>query len=170
MKYLLASLLSFMLAACGGGGGGDDFNLGPLPTTTHVHLQSDPGDVMGQGGTYDYTPANSHVSVNANGVVVGFELISNTERWRGVFELPAGQFLQPGNYVLQNGTRFGLAPADGSAGWIRACPGATRGQLNVFSTQYSGPMLVAVSMEFELRCDNAPAAALRGRVDWRAGP
>ena len=163
MKYAIA-FCALLLAACGGGN--DEFDGGPVPASTHVRLQSDPGDVMGQGGTFDYTPANSTISMSANGVVVTLEIVS-AERWRGVFELPAGQFLRPGNYVLQPGTRFGLAPADGSAGWTRACAGATRGQLNVFSVAYSGPMLIGVSMEFELRCDSAPAAAMRGRVDWR---
>lgn len=165
MKYAIAFLAAFLLAACGGGSS-DLSTGGPMPTSTHVRLQSDPGDVMGQGGTFDYTRANSTILVESNGTIVTMEIIS-TERWRGVFELPPGQVLLPGNYVLQNGTRFGLAPADGSGGWTRACAGATRGQLNVFGTRYSGPQLIEVSMEFELRCDSAPAAAMRGRVDWR---
>lgn len=168
MKYPVAFLASFLLAACGGGGEDSrGTDLGPVPVASHVRLQSDPADVMGQGGTYEYSRANAGIFVEANAVIVQLEIISAQHRWRGVFELPSGQALQPGNYVLQNGTRFGLAPADGSSGWVRACAGSTRGQLNVFSTRYSGPQLVAVSMEFELRCDNDPTGALRGRVDWR---
>jgi hypothetical protein len=167
---LAAVVLSmFVVPGCGGGSSGDTPSQPEPPAQSSLHLESDAGDAMGRGLTYDYTQANARFSVQGSGPQLAVEVFAY-EKWRGSIFLPQGtQRLLPGRYeVDSSGTQFGLAPLSGNAGWARSCsPQGTQGSITVQSAQYSGDTLVSLAMTLELRCVGS-SSALRGSLHWRS--
>ena len=57
----------------------------PLPTATSITLQSEQGDAIGQGKSYQYSASNALITVTAvkNRLVVE---VKGDEQWTGVFQ------------------------------------------------------------------------------------
>ena len=140
---------------------------GSTPTVgNYIYLQSDPGDYIGQGKTFTYTPADTTIWVSpaGNGLSVGVGL-----SWNGDFQAMSSiAELQPGYYgKLQ---RFPFHnPARGGLSWYgegRGCNTLT-GWFVVDSVTYTSGTLGAFDLRFEQHCEG-DLAALHGQIHWTA--
>jgi hypothetical protein len=165
-RFELGVLCVAAVAAAGCG----DSSTGPSVTPPNsVRLESDPGDYIGQGASYDYTTANAVISVTASGGHLSIA-IDGDETWRGDFQMPsAATRIQPGTYA--NLDRFPFHdPADGGLAWFGEGRGCNTlvGSFTVDSVRYSGDTLTAIDLRFQQRCEGS-AYALEGTVHWRRG-
>jgi uncharacterized protein YjdB len=137
-------------------------------TGNWARFDSDPGDWIGEGNTYSYTPANGTITAGASGVGFGVH-VAAVESWSGDMRLPqALGRLQVGTYTgLKRG---GFSdPSIGAIDWIsdwRGC-NETLGSLTIDTVRYASDSLDAIDFSFEQSCDGGPP--LRGRIHWRAG-
>jgi hypothetical protein len=131
----------------------------------YVYLQSDPGDFIGAGKTYQYTSANALINTTSNGLAFNVN-VHGDERWAGTFLLPSGA----GN--LQAGYFAGLASttfADKAVGGIdwsgegRSCD-ARDSWLVIDKITVTGSAITALDMRFEQRCNTN--AVLHGQGHW----
>jgi len=137
-----------------------------LPATgNYVHLQSDPGDWVGQGGTYTYTARDSRIYMTANGT----EVSVMTGGWWGDFQaMSTLDRLQPGYYGDLRRHPF-HNPARGGLSWVgqgRGC-NTLKGWFVVDHVAYSGSTLTELDLRFEQHCEGG-APALHGAIHWRA--
>jgi hypothetical protein len=171
---ILSSLAVFAASAC------TDttdpfFETGP----NHVHIESEAGDPVGGGKTYDYTPANATIEVDRFLQVVALNLwITGADRWT--------IYLYPPDYntELLVGS-YDPALSFGGDPWIarmavskestsNTCAKAS-GRFTFQRVEYvpdskipSSPhgVLTAIDATFEQRCNGA-TGSLRGRIHWR---
>ena len=165
--YLEAAVVCLAAAVAAGCG---DSGTGPAaPAPNSVRLESDPGDFIGQGETYNYTSANAVISVSASAghLTIG---VSGDESWHGEFQMPSGApRIAPGTYA--NLERFPFHdPAEGGLSWSGEGRGCNTlvGSFTVDSVRYAGDTLTAIDMRFEQRCEGG-TPALEGTVHWRRG-
>ena len=143
----------------------------PLPPTTtpnSVRLVSDPGDEIGNGGSYDYSPANALLTVNPFRNQVSIRVVGDSV-WDAYLVLPGEVKLQAGTF-----TDLPSYPSTNAAGgafrWAsqdRQCAPSTSA-VTIERVEYDGDALLAIDLRFEQRC-GAQTGALRGTVHWRAG-
>src|SRR5687767_8415669 len=167
MRYLEGAVLCAAAVMAGGCG---DSGTGPAaPAPNSVRLESDPGDFIGQGRTYDYTSANALISVDATGGHLTV-IINGDETWRGEFQMPsASTRFQPGTYA--NLERFGSHdPTEGALDWFGEGRGCNTlvGSFTVDSVRYVGDLLTAIDLRFQQRCEGS-VPTLEGTVHWRSG-
>lgn len=82
-------------------------------TVTSLHMDSEPGDFVGAGQTYDFTPANASFSASRNfdnGVSFDVDPPAAGEFWFLDFAAPFNAVITPGNY--EDAMRFPFQPAD----------------------------------------------------------
>ena len=165
MRYLEGAVLcmtAVAVAACG------DSPTGPAaPVPNFVRLQSDAGDFVGQGRSYEYTSADAIIGVTASGGRVTVT-ISGDETWHGEFQLPSTSTrITPGTYA--NLERYPFHdPAEGGLTWFgegRGC-NTLLGSFTVDSVRYAGDTLTAIDLRFEQHCEGS-TPALEGTVHWR---
>jgi hypothetical protein len=143
----------------------------PPAGQTYVYLASDPGDYIGAGGTYLYTPADVALTVTATGGHLSVD-INGSAWWYGDFaEGSALGVLAPGLYDQL--TRYPLNdPARGGLSWSgegRGCNTLT-GWFAIDSVAYSGNALSSIDLRFEQHCEGG-TPALHGQLHWTAaGP
>ena len=144
-------------------------NSGPV-----IRLESDLGDFIGQGKTYDYSPVNAGLDLSTNsdgGITITIEGDSDpstpgTENWR--WDMSAGgPLLIPGVYT--NATRFPFNP-DNFNGFNFSGTGRGCNQLNakftIYEVEYdSGNIPSKLIADFEQFCD-AGASVLRGSIQF----
>jgi hypothetical protein len=168
---------SVLLVACGGGGGsGGTTPTTPapapsptvaLPTANSISLQSDQGDPIGQGKSYQYTSANARITVTAskNLLVVKVE---GDEQWTGAFQTGANAAeLKVGEYSALPLYLDNMDPALGGMTWWgegRTCTTST-GWVAIDNVAYNNGQLAAISLRFQRNCNGA-TAALRGTVNY----
>ena len=132
-----------------------------------VHLQSDAGDFVGAGRTWDYTSADAIITVTANGGVLTVT-VDGDETWRGDFELPNSlNTIQVGAY--NNLQRLTSLNAQGGLSWFgdgRGCNTST-GTLVIDKAAYNGSTLTSVDLHFDQHCEGA-VPALHATIHWRA--
>jgi hypothetical protein len=140
----------------------------PTPTPTSIKLQSDAGDYIGGGRSYEYTHANATLTLTVQGGLIHVG-VDGDEWWFADFQLPGG-----GSRVVK-GT-YGSAqryPFNGSgqagiswSGEGRGCNTIT-GSFTVDSVAYVADSLKVLDLRFEQHCEGG-APALRGTIQWRA--
>ena len=139
-----------------------------LPAASFVRLQSDAGDYIGGGRTYEYTYANAIIGLAVGGGGISIE-IEGDQQWSGEFQGPSASGL------LQRGTYTGLTrypfhdPSKGGLSWSgegRGCNTLT-GSMTVDSVTYVAGNMTTLDLRFEQHCEGH-AAALRGTIHWRA--
>lgn len=139
---------------------------GAVPSTgSYAFLQSDPGDFIGGGGTYLYTPDAYRVAAAANGRVLAVEAAG----WHGQFQsMPALAHLAPGFYGgVDRFLSASSTPRRGALDWSgygRGC-NSLSGWFVVDDVTYVDGILTGVDLRFEQDCEDSPAA-LRGAVRW----
>jgi hypothetical protein len=164
-RSALLCLAVLAAAACGDSNGTTGPE--PEPTPNFVHLQSDAGDFIGAGGTYEYTQANSLLTVEAQGGHLTLS-IRGDRSWNADFQLPAGMSqIRAGSYTGLTRWPF-HNPAKGGIDWNgegRGCNTIT-GSFIVDSVRYQGGALARLDLRFEQHCEGH-APALRGTLHWR---
>ena len=156
--------ISTLIIACGA-----DKVTGPDTSSApnSVHLQSDAGDFIGAGKTWDYTSANAIITVSASGGLLTVT-VEGDESWRGDFELPNSvNTIQTGTYT--NLQRLTQLNSKGGLSWFgdgRGCNTSTA-TLVIDKVTYNGSALTAVDLHFDQHCEGA-APALHGTIHWRA--
>jgi hypothetical protein len=133
----------------------------------YVHLDSDPGDYIGDGRSYHYTERDAVLSFDAmnNGLVVS---VNGDESWRGEFYGPASlSELSVGSYVdLERSPTDPTAP--GALDWSGAGRGCNmlKGAFEISKLQLRAGTVIELDLSFEQHCEGA-AAALRGQIHYR---
>ena len=131
-----------------------------------VHLQSDAGDWVGAGKTWDYTSADAIISATSRGGLLTVT-VEGDQSWRGDFELPNSlNTLQAGTYT--NLQRLTQLNAQGGLSWFgdgRGCNTSTS-TLVIDKVTYNGSTLTAVDLHFDQHCEGS-AAALHGTIHWK---
>jgi hypothetical protein len=140
---------------------------------TSLSMTSEPGDYIGLGQTYLYTPADGTFNARAgngnNSVSISFNTPTFDHFWYLDFAAPNGAPLTPGTYL--NATRWPFqepsSPGLSVAGDGRGCNMLT-GSFQVLQAEY-GPAdtLVAFEATFEQHCEGF-APALRGQIRYNA--
>jgi hypothetical protein len=169
-RLLLVLSLAGAVAACGGSSDGvtePSKNEPPPPTPNFIRLESDAGDYIGLGATYNYTQANAVIKLTANGDYLRIS-VNGDQWWYGDFATPSGAALKPGTYA--NLTRYPFnSPAAGGLSWYgdgRGCNTLT-GSMTIDSVTYAAGTLSAIDLRFTQNCEGG-TAALRGTIHWRA--
>lgn len=183
MKIASAAALGFVifaLTACGGGGGGANAPVtNPVqpapsapaevapPTRTAITLQSDAGDVIGQGANYAYANTNATITVVARNNLLSVT-VGGDQDWTAEFqtggtatELKPGMYADLDAYVPSAGT---TRPGLRWYGEGRGC-GTSKGWFAIDSVTYAAGSLKAISLRFERHCDGA-SPALHGVVEY----
>lgn len=136
------------------------------PNETTISLQSDAGDVIGNGQTYNYTPANTTIQVNYAGNQLRVTIQGGL--WTGDFRIPGTA------NTLQNGTYTGAViypspeltkPQMHWSATGRTCNTVT-GSFTLQNVRYAGNELMDFDLAFEQHCNGA-APALRGNIHVR---
>jgi hypothetical protein len=133
-------------------------------------MQSDAGDFVGGGATYDLTPADGVFTVTGGGSRVSVKVdAGGSNLWQLEFAAPIGAQLVPGpfeiaaRYPFQSPTRPGLSVT----GLGHGCNSVT-GRFDVRQADTDrGGNLVRFAADFEQHCEGA-TAALRGTIRWNA--
>ena len=133
---------------------------GREPTAPHpfvpnfIRLRSDPGDWVGSGKYYEYTQANSIITVNTSDGWLHV-WVSGEEGWQGAFRLNTSGRLEHGSGV-------------GAFSWYGANVCNTiDGWFFVDTATYQDTALTALDLQFEQHCGTA-AGGLHGTIHWRA--
>ncbi len=166
LRSSLAALFGTAVIACSG----SDKPTGPPsppPTPNYIRLQSDPGDYVGAGRNYDYSHANTVITLNASLTHLSFNL-QGDQWWYGEFQLPnTTSRWQPGVYADAQRYPFN-DPARPGIDWTgegRGC-NTQAGSLTVDSVTYAADSLKQVDLTFEQHCEGA-IPALHGTIHWR---
>lgn len=133
-----------------------------------ITLQSDAGDYIGGGRTYEFTRLNTTMNVSSSGGHLSVAL--DGDQWWN------GNFVLPGTYSkLQTGTYVGLTrypfnnTVTGGLDWSgdgRGC-NTLSASMSVTHVVYVGTELKEVDLNFEQHCEGA-TAALHGQIHWTA--
>jgi len=135
---------------------------------TTITLNSDPGDYIGQGGSYVYTNANSLITTSPSGGHLYLQ-VDGDEKWRADFQLPSNYTeLTPGTYT--NLTRYPFHDkAVGGLSWSgegRGCNTLT-GWIIINKATYVSGALTELDMQFAQYCSGG-TAGLYGDIKWYA--
>jgi hypothetical protein len=157
------------LALCAGSACTDPAGPSPKGGPNQVRIQSDPGDPVGSGRSYEYTQANAEIVLNRNLRMVEI-MISGDERWQIHLRPPyQSRQLVPGAYEgarsLPTTTAVPsiIVLQEGSSG---PCSEAS-GRFTIEKVEYTADsLLAAVDATFEQRCSGA-TGSLRGTIHWR---
>jgi hypothetical protein len=68
------------------------------PGTTSLTMQSQPGDPMGNGGTYQFTTANSFIRVTGSPFGISANINGSNQAWGTSMNPPPGDVLTAGTY------------------------------------------------------------------------
>lgn len=158
---------AFLVTAAVAGCHSDTSGPQAAPSPNDVRLQSDPGDYIGGGLSYDYTQANAAITVSASGGHLSVN-ISGDEGWGGSFQMPSTLTqLQPGDYTGLERYPFN-DPAKGGLDWSgegRGC-NTLSGWFAIDSVTYDAGDLAAIDLRFEQHCEGM-TPALHGTIHWR---
>src|SRR5439155_1510183 len=161
LRYFLFPLVGVAAAACGSDKSGIT-GVGGSPSPNFVQLQSDPGDYIGGGQTYNYTQASAILTVTANGGHLSVS-ISGDQQWSGDFQSPSALTqLQPGTYSGLQRYPFN-DPATRGLSWYgegRGCNILTA-SFTVDSVTYANGNLTTIDLRFEQHCEGGNSAGLR---------
>ena len=167
LRCVVLSLACATAVGCGGDKSGITGPKNP-PSPNSVHLQSDAGDYIGGGQSYNYTQANAVIAVTASGGHLSIG-IDGDQRWSGEFQSPSSlNQLRPGDYTNLQRYPFN-DPAQGGLSWSgegRGC-NTLSGSFTVDSVTYDNGNLTTIDLSFEQHCEGA-AAALLGTIHWRS--
>lgn len=138
--------------------------------STRVNMTSDPGDYIGQGRPWSYTPADALIVAGGNRQYAGFGVDGSDGSWWYADFVPGrGDILAPGRY--ENATRYpfnGEGPGLSVTGNGRGCNTLT-GEFTVNSASWwPDGRLRGISVSFVQHCEGG-TPALRGTFEFRAG-
>jgi hypothetical protein len=138
--------------------------------TTKLDMTGDPGDYIGAGQRWVYTPATAVIAAAGSRQHAGFGIDGNNgDWWYGDFSPAQGDILAPGTYTGAARDAFrGSSPGLDVSGNGRGCNEIT-GRFTVTEITFdSSGALRTFGVNFEQHCEGA-TPALRGVFDYRAG-
>lgn len=175
-SHVAVLALALALGACGGGDADEQAaDQGPqsaeliaqsarntprLNAPVSIGLQSDPGDYIGNGRSYQYTKASSLIGIAYSNGLVQVSVHGN-ETWNGTFQIPRAP-------AKLRAVRVGNAPR-GAMSWFgegRGCNTST-GSFSVANVVYVGAILKSFDLSFDQHCEGN-AAALHGLIHFNA--
>jgi hypothetical protein len=168
VRRVSVCLLVTMAASCGGDHSGITAPDTPASTPNFVRLQSDAGDYIGAGGSYDYSRANAVLSLTATAGHLELR-ISGDQSWWADFQSPSAMArLTVGSYTGLQRYPFNDAAKGGLSWWGegRGC-NTLVGSFTIDSVTYQADILTAIDLHFDQHCEGG-TAALRGTIHWRA--
>jgi hypothetical protein len=137
-----------------------------LQTHSFLSLVSQPGDWVGGGQTYLFTPATGTFSATSDGNRASLAIWEPSGYWSLVLAAPAGQPLLPGVYPDAQRAPF----ADPGHPGLEVVHGGCNTITGTFTVQTalygSGNALLRLDATFEQHCDGGPA--LTGEVSYIA--
>lgn len=143
---------------------------GSTPATGNfAYFESDPGDFVGIGQNYLYTPVNSRFTFSAPANYLNwlYMNIDGDLPWNGlIVGMNSMSQLQPGYYpgVLRAPAHN---PVKGGVSWggdMRGC-NQSYGWFAIDNVNYTAGALTAIDLRFEQHCEGA-AQALHGAIHW----
>ncbi|MCC2674977.1 MAG: hypothetical protein K0R58_1924 [Ramlibacter sp.] len=182
-RKTLAVIVATLVASCGGGDDVAGASAGTRdaegfrvrmqaetlePGRTQIILSSDVGDYVGGGDTFSYTQVNAAIAVEARDGDLRIRIYGD-QIWEGRFALPEPRriFIR-GSYRELEGY-YTRPPSAGGLQWTgdgRGC-GSVLGSIRINSSEYVGPKLVALDMDFVQHC-HGQEPALHGNIRWYA--
>lgn len=138
---------------------------------TRFVMNSESGDWIGGGRSYEYTPANATLSAGGSRRSVHIAVDGDDGSWwYADFEAGQGDILAPGR-TYANATRYPFNN-DGNgmnvSGSGRGCNTLT-GSFAVDEARFDeNSELLSLSLTYEQHCEGG-TPALRGTIEWRAG-
>ena len=135
-------------------------------TRSFVRIVSAPGEYLGEGKTFLYTPANAIIIVKADTGHLGVRVVG-TQNWAGSMFFAALSTLRPGTYP--DLTTYDRFKSTSGIEWITDGKACSRfsGSVTIDTVRYDADSLSALDMTFEQRCESL-SPVLRGKVHWRA--
>lgn len=133
-----------------------------------VYLASDAGDYIGQGSTYNYSPANATIAVTSSGgrltvsVDGAQDWVADFQTMNAISRIQAGYYPDLSRFPFHNPAKGGFS----LTGEGRGCNTLT-GWVAIDRATYSGNTLTGLEMRFEQHCDGV-TPALRGAIRWNA--
>jgi hypothetical protein len=130
-------------------------------------MRSAPGDVLGQGQSYDLLPPTTTISATGSSSHISMKAATPTTTWTAGFYPPTGSTLQEGQ-TYEATAQFPTATSAG-LGVVVDSSGCSRysGHFTVVQATFSGGTLQGVAIKFTLTCDESPGA-LSGWVSWNS--
>jgi hypothetical protein len=132
----------------------------------YVYLQSDNGDYIGGGQTYNYTNTNAQINVSATGGYLSVS-IHGDQSWQGNFKAMINlSQLQPGYYG--NLMRYPFNnPVRGGLSWYGEGRGSNTltGWFAIDNVTYVNGILTGIDMRFEQHSEGG-IPALHGKIHW----
>jgi len=135
-------------------------------TRSFVRIVSEPGEYVGEGKTFLYTPFNAIIIVKADTGHLGVRVVS-TQNWAGSMFFAGLSSLRPGSYT--DLTTYNRNQSTSGIEWITDGKACTRftGAVTIDSVRYDADSVSALDMTFEQRCEFM-TPVLHGKVHWRA--
>ena len=137
---------------------------------TRLAMNSDPGDYVGAGRSWFYTPADASFRVSGSRRLINFSIEgADGAWWFGTFAPGDGDIVTPGG--TYSGTRYPFnGPGSGMdvSGNGRGCNHLTGTFAVNEATFKDDGSLSTISLDFEQHCENA-LPALHGTFEYRAG-
>jgi len=132
-------------------------------------MSSEPGDWVGQGGSYSLATPDASFSTHSDGRTALIRASTGGQDWDLSFAAPTGRLLQPGTYTGASRFAGEGEPGLSISGNSQGCNAVT-GSFTVLSATY-GPYgyLQTFHATFEQHCEGL-GPALRGEVDVTSSP
>ena len=127
---------------------------------TFFHLDSDPGDWIGQGAILTRTSLDGAISATLSGNRVDFKFTKDFEWWSFTFVAPANQVFSPGVYeaALRSPFQSPAGPGLDVSGQSRGC-NHLFGRFVVLEAEVEQDGAVRrLAVDFEQHCEGGPAA------------
>jgi RTX calcium-binding nonapeptide repeat (4 copies) len=136
---------------------------------TRLVMDSEPGDYIGQGLDWSYTPDNASIGVGGARHYVGFGIDGdNGDWWFGDFAAPDGDILAPGHYTASRYPFNGIGAGIDVGGNGRGC-NTIEGEFTVTEARFEPDgSLRSFGVDFEQHCEGMDPA-LYGTFEFRAG-
>ena len=140
-----------------------------VPGHTSAYFRSDTGDWIGDGGSYDYTPANARFQAKGTPGNVTMSVEAGPKSWTATLDAPDGDVLLPGA-AYAGATRY---PFNGGGAGLsvtttgRGC-NTVAGSFSIVDIAFDAVGNVQrLAATFEQHC-GGDTPALRGWLAWRA--
>jgi hypothetical protein len=134
----------------------------------YVYLQSDNGDYIGLGRTWQYSSADSVIKVSGKGLIINVGVQGN-QTWNGEFQLPNASAVPQAGFFNNLARAPMVDPAVGGLMWFGEGRGCTTSAswVVIDKVVLTDGVMTALDMRFEQHCEGS-TAALRGQIHWVA--
>jgi hypothetical protein len=134
---------------------------------TRLVMHGDPGDYVGEGQDWSYTPANSTIAISGSPQHFSFTVGAGSHSWNGYFVVPTGQVLTPGvTYDVSSSGGSGQGAQFAVSSDTRSCTTSDGSFTVTYATYDANNVTQAFGVTFEQHCGTT-TAALHGTFEFR---